>query len=171
NGWAVSTRSAVQTGGGLRRRLAAFGMPVVRVDGADVARVDVAAGRAVSRARNGGGPAVLLARCARLVGPFLGDPLVRVTSALGELTAEVRSLLVPARAKPGAPAAERLGALLAISRRAAIPAMQLARRGRDPLPRAGRRLPAEVATGLEARARAEVAQAEARALREAGVGA
>ncbi|MGZ4615428.1 MAG: thiamine pyrophosphate-dependent enzyme, partial [Actinomycetes bacterium] len=171
NGWAVSTRSAVQTGGGLRRRLAAFGMPVVRVDGADVARVDVAAGRAVSRARTGGGPSVLLARCARLEGHFLGDPLVRVTSAVGELAAEVRSLLAPARAKPGAPAAERLDALLAISRRAAIPAMQLARRGRDPLPRAGRRLPAEVATGLEARARAEVAQAEARALREAGVGA
>ena len=154
NRWAVSTRSDALTGGGLRRRLRAFGVPVVEVDGRDVERVDRAARRAVARGRAGAGPTLLLARCARLEGHFLGDPLVRLTSALGELVAQVRPLVGQLRTQPGAPVAHRVGALSAIGRRAATLALERPGRGRqDPLRRAARRLPPEVAAAVAAKAR------------------
>ena len=158
NRWAVTTRSAALTGGGLRRRLGAFGMPVVRVDGTDVEKVDRAARRAVARARTGGGPSVLLARCARLEGHFLGDPLVRLTTALRELTDQLRPLLGPVRAEPGAPLTDRIGALLVISRRAATAAVDRSR-SRDPMRKAAGRLPGRTGPELEQQARDEVAQA------------
>ena len=169
NRWAVSTRSAALTGGGLRRRLRAFGMPVAVVDGREVERVDRAAGRAVARARSGGGPSVLLVGCPRLEGHFLGDPLVRLSRAVGELVTQVRSLLAPLRAQPGAPLAARVGALASISRRAATVAVE--RPGgsrRDPLPRAARRLPPEVAAALAGQARREVDRAVDTALAQVG---
>ena len=169
NRWAVSTRSDALTGGGLRRRLRAFGVPVVEVDGRDVERVDRAARRAVARGRAGAGPTLLLARCARLEGHFLGDPLVRLTSALGELVAQVRPLVGQLRTQPGAPVAHRVGALSAIGRRAATLALERPGRGRqDPLRRAARRLPPEVAATLAAKAREEVERAVQAALVEAG---
>ena len=172
NRWAVSTRSDALTGGGLRRRLRAFGVPVVDVDGRDVERVDRAARRAVARGRAGAGPTLLLARCARLEGHFLGDPLVRLTSALGELVAQVRPLVGQLRTQPGAPVAHRVGALSAIGRRAATLALERPGRGRqDPLRRAARRLPPEVAATMAARAREEVQRAVQAALVEAGASA
>jgi pyruvate dehydrogenase E1 component alpha subunit len=165
NRWAVSTRSAALTGGGLPRRLAAFGMPVQRVDGSDVLAVDRVAGRAVQRARRGAGPTVLLARCSRLEGHFLGDPLVRVTTRLTELVAQVRPLVAQLRVQPGAPAPQRVGALLAIGRRLATLVVERPRH--DPLQQAAARLPADVAAGLLARARTEVDTA-VRVTREAG---
>jgi TPP-dependent pyruvate/acetoin dehydrogenase alpha subunit len=170
NRWAVTTRSAALTGGGLRRRLSGFGMPVMRVDGTDVAKVDGVARRAVARARSGGGPTVLLARCARLEGHFLGDPLVRLTTALRDLTDEVRPLLGQVRAQPGAPLLDRIAALLAISRRAATAAVDRSR-GRDPLPKAARWLPVDVVASLEQRARDEIDQAVQAAVRAVGVDA
>ena len=158
NRWAVSTRSSALTGGGLRRRLGAFGMPVVAVDGRDVWRVDRAAGRAVARARSGGGPTVILARCGRLEGHFLGDPLVRLTSAVGELTVQVRPLLGELRAEPGAPATARVAALAGIGRRAVTVVVERPR-SHDPLRRAARHLPPAVATELASQARDEVERA------------
>lgn len=168
NRWAVTTRSAALTGGGLQRRLAAFGMPVARVDGRDVTRVDRAAGRAVALARAGHGPSVLLVSCPRLEGHFLGDPLVRLTSTLQALVPEVRPLVGQLRAQPGAPAAQRLRALLAISTRAARAGMERPGWGQDPLPRAASRLARDVADELARRARAEVDRALDDALAMAG---
>jgi TPP-dependent pyruvate/acetoin dehydrogenase alpha subunit len=161
NRWAVTTRSAVLTGGGLRRRLAAFGMSVVAVDGRDVEKVDRAASRSLGRARAGQGPSVLLVRCARLDGHFVGDPAAR----LGSLLAAVRPLLDQVRVTPGAPVDERLRALGTVSRRGLAAAGERKRRLRDPLPRAASRLPAAVATALAAQARAEVEEAVERAVR------
>jgi pyruvate dehydrogenase E1 component alpha subunit len=170
NQWAVTTRSAALTGGGLRRRLGGFGMPVVRVDGTDVAKVYGKAARAVARARSGGGPTVLLARCARLEGHFLGDPLVRLTSALRDLADQVRPLLGQVHAQPGAPLLDRIRALLAISRRAATAALDRSR-GRDPLPKAARRLRPGAAVSLEQQAWSEVDRAVRAATRAVGVDA
>lgn len=161
NRWAVTTRSAVLTGGGLRRRLAAFGMPVLTVDGTDVEKVDRAASRSLGRARAGHGPSVLLVRCARLDGHFAGDPSAR----LGSLLAAVRPLLAQVRATPGAPANERLRALATVSRRGLAAATERSRQQRDPLPRTASRLPAAVATALAAQAAREVDEAVERALR------
>lgn len=161
NRWAVTTRSAVLTGGGLRGRLAAFGMPVVRVDGTDVEKVDRAAGTALGRARAGKGPSVLLVRCSRLDGHFAGDPSAR----LGSLLAAVRPLSAQLRATPGAPANERLRALATVSRRGLAAATERRRQRRDPLSRAASRLPAAVATALTAQAGVEVDEAVERALR------
>ena len=161
NRWAVTTRSAALTGGGLRRRLSGFGMPVVELDGTDVEKVDRAAARSLGRARAGHGPSVLLVRCSRLEGHFVGDP----TARLGSLLAAVRPLLEQARVTPGAPAHERLGALMTVSRRGLAAAAEHGRRRRDPVLRAATRLPETVATALAAQAREEVDGAVARALR------
>src|SRR5439155_9746848 len=77
NGWAISTRTEKVSAGDFRRRAEGFGLPAFDVDGLDVAQVSAHAARAVSRARDGGGPTFLRARCSRLDGHFLGDPLVR----------------------------------------------------------------------------------------------
>lgn len=166
NRWAVTTRSAALTGGGLARRLGAFGLPVARVDGTDVERVDRAAGRLVARLRRGGPASVLLARCERGEGHFLGDPLVRMAGAAGELTAEVRPLL-RLLGGPGAPLSARVGALLSIGRRVAV-AGGPRPRWRDPMRRAARRLPDRVARAVERSAKAEVDSAVDAALRRTG---
>jgi pyruvate dehydrogenase E1 component alpha subunit len=171
NRWAVSTRSAALTGGGLHRRLRGFGIPVRTVDGRDVRQVDRAAGRAAARARGGGGPTILLARCARLEGHFLGDPLVRLTKAVGSLAAELRPLVAQTRAQPGAPAASRLRALLAIGRRAATAAVERPGSRQDPLRRARRRLPAADAARLAEQAQDEVDRAVWSALQQVGADA
>lgn len=161
NRWAVTTRSAALTGGGLRRRLAAFGMPVLDVDGTDVESVDRAAHASLGRARDGHGPSVLLARCARLDGHFAGDP----TARLGSLLAAARPLLEQVRVSPGAPVNQRLGALVTVSRRSFAAAVEHRRRRGDPLLRAASRLPTTVAAALAAQARNEVDAAVDRALR------
>lgn len=155
NRWAVTTRSAELTGGGLGRRLASFGLPVRRVDGSDVEAVHTAARQAVRRARSGGGASVVLARCQRAEGHFLGDPLVRLTAAVGELVGEVRPLVGRLGEQPGAPLPQRLGALLSVGQRVALAGVSRAR-WRDPLRRAARRLPEQVAVAAERAARDEV---------------
>jgi pyruvate dehydrogenase E1 component alpha subunit len=166
NRWAVTTRSSQLTGGGLRRRLGAFGMPVERVDGRDVESVSAAAARAVARGRAGRGPTVLLAGCPRPEGHFLGDPLVRLTSAVGELAAEVRSLTAELVARPGAPLAQRLSAVTGIAGKAAAVAVRAPATGSDPVLRAARRLPDDTARESAAAARREVEAALARVLDE-----
>lgn len=169
NRWAVTTRSARMTGGGLRRRLSAFGMPAWRVDGRDVDAVSRAAGAAVARARRRQGPTVLLARVQRLEGHFVGDPLVRITAAARDLIREVWPLVRAAVAPGGGPAVERTAALLSVGGRVAAVSRDSAAGRRDPLAAARRRLPAATAHRLEREARAEVAAAVSRALARAGV--
>jgi pyruvate dehydrogenase E1 component alpha subunit len=56
------------------RRAAGFGMPAVKVDGRDFFAVYEAMADAVTRARAGGGPSFIEARCARIHGHYCGDP-------------------------------------------------------------------------------------------------
>ena len=58
----------------LTRRVATYNIPVACVDGMDAMAVYRAAGTAVARARNGGGPSFIEARTYRLHGHFVGDP-------------------------------------------------------------------------------------------------
>ena len=158
NRWAVTTRSAALTGGGLRRRAVGLGVPVTRVDGRDAVAVWHAAGRAVARARRGGGPTFLLARVERLEGHFLDDPLVRIATDTHELGAEVLPLLRGLRGS-GAPVWARARALGSLTRTIGTAALDGVRPRRDPLPAMRRRLPAATADLVEGAARAEVGEA------------
>lgn len=64
--WSVSCDSYVD-------RAAGFGMPGVTVDGMDFFAVYEAAGEAIERARNGGGPTLLEVKLNRFFGHFEGD--------------------------------------------------------------------------------------------------
>jgi pyruvate dehydrogenase E1 component alpha subunit len=168
NRWAVTTRSNRLTGGGLVARARGLGLLVDRVDGGDVAAVWRAAGRAVGRARAGQGPTFVLARCRRPGGHMAGDPLARLTRALGELGREMQPLVAAVSARPGAPLHARLRALAGIGLRIGLVAVDTSARRDDPLRRAARRLPSAEAGGLDERARAEVAAAVAGALERSG---
>ncbi len=65
--YAVGAKDAAQ-------RAAGFGMPAVKVDGRDFFAVYEAMADAVTRARAGGGPSFIEARCARIHGHYCGDP-------------------------------------------------------------------------------------------------
>ena len=158
NRWAVTTRSAALTGGGLRRRARGLGVPVTQVDGRDAVAVWHAAGRAVARARHGAGPTFLLARVERLEGHFLDDPLVRLATDTHELGAEVLPLLRGLRGS-GAPVWARARALGSLTRTIGTAALDGVRPRRDPLPAMRRRLPAATADLVEEAARAEVGEA------------
>lgn len=58
----------------LYERAAAYAMPGERVDGNDPEAVRGAAAKAVELARRGGGPSLIEAMTARLVGHYIGDP-------------------------------------------------------------------------------------------------
>jgi TPP-dependent pyruvate/acetoin dehydrogenase alpha subunit len=58
----------------LAQRAAGFGLPAVKVDGRDFFAVYDAAASAVARARAGGGPSFIEARCSRIHGHYCGDP-------------------------------------------------------------------------------------------------
>src|SRR5215217_5751401 len=74
NGYAESTSStwSVATDD-IADRAAAFGMPGVIVDGFDFFAVHEAAGEAVARAREGGGPTMIEVKFTRYFGHFEGD--------------------------------------------------------------------------------------------------
>jgi TPP-dependent pyruvate/acetoin dehydrogenase alpha subunit len=59
----------------LTARVAPFGFPGVEVDGNDVFAVHEAAREAIARAREGGGPTLLVALTYRIEGHTIGDPL------------------------------------------------------------------------------------------------
>ena len=75
NGYAESTSSkwSVSLSGNASDRAAGFGMPGVEVDGHDFFAVYEAAGEAIERARNGGGPTLLECKLNRYYGHFEGD--------------------------------------------------------------------------------------------------
>lgn len=79
DGWAITTSSAEMTGGTLFERARGFGMPALEVDGTDVSAVLETASEAIGRARAGGGPTFLHARCVHFEGHFLGFQLLRLT--------------------------------------------------------------------------------------------
>jgi acetoin:2,6-dichlorophenolindophenol oxidoreductase subunit alpha len=59
NGWATTMRTERSVAGSIMGRAAAFGIPAESVDGMDAEAVLAATGRAVDRARGGGGPGFL----------------------------------------------------------------------------------------------------------------
>ncbi|WP_433282181.1 thiamine pyrophosphate-dependent dehydrogenase E1 component subunit alpha [Pseudonocardia xinjiangensis] len=117
----------------LHRRAAAYGIPGERIDGNDPAIVRDRLGAAVRRAREGGGPTLVEAMTARLVGHYIGDaeqyrrpgeldearrlePTVRLTAqarAAGAPDAEIERAEHVARAETEQAAAEALAAPLA----------------------------------------------------------
>jgi TPP-dependent pyruvate/acetoin dehydrogenase alpha subunit len=73
NGYAEATSSSYSVGGTQAKRAEGFGMPCHEVDGFDFFAVYEAAGIAIERARNGGGPSMLHVKLARYYGHFEGD--------------------------------------------------------------------------------------------------
>jgi len=77
NGYGEATGTSYAVGApSLADRAAGFGMPAVTVDGTDVVAVYDAAGEAVRRAREGGGPSTIVAEAERWYGHFEGDPML-----------------------------------------------------------------------------------------------
>ena len=74
NGYAESTSSTWSVAAdNIADRAAGFGMPGVIVDGFDFFAVHEAAGEAVARAREGGGPTLIEVKFTRYYGHFEGD--------------------------------------------------------------------------------------------------
>ena len=63
-------------------------MPGVRVDGFDVLAVHEAASEAIERARNGGGPTLLVTESYRFDGHYAGEPEVYRDAGRGRRAAE-----------------------------------------------------------------------------------
>jgi len=78
DGWAITTRSEGMSGTDPSARARGLGLPAVEVDGRDVAAVWHAARASIERARTGGGPGFLHARCVHLEGHFLGFQLKKI---------------------------------------------------------------------------------------------
>ena len=75
NGYAEATRRPVvlRQGTDIAKRADGFGMPGVIVDGHDFFAVYEAAGEAIRRAREGGGPTLIECKVNRYYGHFEGD--------------------------------------------------------------------------------------------------
>jgi acetoin:2,6-dichlorophenolindophenol oxidoreductase subunit alpha len=74
NGYAESTSSNYhQSGIDVAKRADGFGLPGITVDGFDFFAVHEAAGEAIARARDGGGPTLLECKVMRYFGHFEGD--------------------------------------------------------------------------------------------------
>jgi acetoin:2,6-dichlorophenolindophenol oxidoreductase subunit alpha len=138
DGWSITTRSEQMTGGSLSERARALGVPAVDVDGLDVSDVWDVARDAFDRARSGGGPTFLHARCVHLEGHFLGYQLLRIVR---QPLKEVREIAVPLTRSTlrlaGAPLRERMEGLRAVLG-AVVSTLRDPGRdpGHDPLPRA-----------------------------------
>jgi pyruvate dehydrogenase E1 component alpha subunit len=169
SGLAITTRRRDVTGGDLITRARAFGLPARRMSGGDVLGVWREAGRAVERARRGGGPSLLLARVHRPDGHLLGDPLLRTLEHPVEQAAEMGPPLLRAlRAQPGGTGPERLAGADRLRAAVVTAAYERMSARRDPVTRARRRL-AGRAGRPEAEERATIAAAVESALATAGV--
>jgi pyruvate dehydrogenase E1 component alpha subunit len=76
NGFSEFTPAAEVTAGRIADRARAFSVPAVEVDGNDVTEVWRAAGEAIGRARDGGGPSFIEARTYRIQGHFEAESFV-----------------------------------------------------------------------------------------------
>ncbi|RLB62015.1 MAG: thiamine pyrophosphate-dependent dehydrogenase E1 component subunit alpha [Deltaproteobacteria bacterium] len=139
NGWAITTNTASVTGGDLAARARGFGLVVQDVDGLDGSSVDAAAARAFRRARRGQGPSFIQARCSRLDGHFLGDPMVKTARQPMKQGAEVlRKIMAAALKSGGGSLTDRASSLLSMTR-LLVKVRDNRRGGRnDPLVRARR---------------------------------
>jgi pyruvate dehydrogenase E1 component alpha subunit len=111
-GMAITTVSSELTAGKLTDRAIAFDMPAIEIDGTDVEIVFEAANEAIEKARTGEGPAFILAKCKRLHGHFLGDPLLRIVSKpVRELGKIAPGLIKSATRIKGGPLKDRIKGL------------------------------------------------------------
>ncbi|PCD63942.1 thiamine pyrophosphate-dependent dehydrogenase E1 component subunit alpha, partial [Rhizobium phaseoli] len=74
NGFGEATANEHVSAGSFTRRAESYDIPSIEVDGTDVFKVYEAAGQAVERARNGGGPTMLHIHVPRYYGHYSGDP-------------------------------------------------------------------------------------------------
>ncbi|HQT94331.1 MAG TPA: thiamine pyrophosphate-dependent dehydrogenase E1 component subunit alpha [Thermoanaerobaculaceae bacterium] len=113
--WSITTQSDTVTAGNLEGRARGLGVPAVAVDGGEVTKVWEAASDALDRARVGGGPTFLHARCVHLEGHFLGFQMIRL---LREPLREAPKIAIPLAGsflrRGGAPARERVAGLMAV---------------------------------------------------------
>jgi len=95
NGYAEATSSKWSVGGNQLDRAKGFGMPCVLVDGHDFFAVHDAAGEAIERARNGGGPSLMHVKLNRFFGHFEGDAMTyRAEGEVSKLREEKDSLKI-----------------------------------------------------------------------------
>lgn len=95
NGYAEATSSSWSVGGSQLDRAKGFGMPAVQVDGHDFFAVHEAAGEAIERARNGGGPSLMHVILNRFFGHFEGDAMTyRADGEVARLREEKDSLKI-----------------------------------------------------------------------------
>ena len=93
NGYAESTASAWSVGGSQVRRAAAFGMEGREIDGHDFFAVYEAAGEAIGKARDGGGPSLMHVKLNRYYGHFEGDAMTYRANGEVEALREQRDSL------------------------------------------------------------------------------
>jgi TPP-dependent pyruvate/acetoin dehydrogenase alpha subunit len=94
DGWAITTKPGVSTGGSMGERVRGLGARYIEVDGLDVNLVWQAAERVIGHLRSGNGPAFIHAHCVHLEGHFLGLILLRILHApLQELPVIVLPLI------------------------------------------------------------------------------
>ena len=102
NGYSEHTGASYAVGSGdIAGRAEGFGMPAVKVDGADFFAVHEAAGEAIERARNGEGPSAVECSITRYFGHFEGDP--QLYRAKGEVEGfrETMNCLINFRQRTG----------------------------------------------------------------------
>jgi len=73
NGWAISVPTSSQTAAPLADKASAYGIPGVAVDGNDALACWRETGRAVERARQGGGPSLVVLHSYRMLGHSSSD--------------------------------------------------------------------------------------------------
>lgn len=165
NSWSITTRSSEVTGGRLIDRARAFGLTAAKADGTRVGEVQATAGRLIARMRAGKGPAFLHATCYRPGGHFTTDVLVRLIRDPRREVGEIAPPLLAALRAPGGSGADRVAALMTLTKRIGAHAVHHARGGRDPLARARRRIGAQAAARIDLRVASEVGEAERAARR------
>lgn len=74
NGFGEATANEFVSAGTFTGRAEGYGIPAAEVDGTDLFKVYTAAGEAIERARNGGGPTLLHVHVPRYYGHYSGDP-------------------------------------------------------------------------------------------------
>lgn len=167
--WSLLSVSSSMTGGTLGDRAKGFGIPELEVDGNNVKDVWRAAKESIERARRGGGPSFLHARCVHFEGHFLGDPLLRISRhPLRESRKMAGPLLRSAFSSGGTSRWKRIGRLIRIA--AWIRKATKDRRGEngDPIALVRRELAAEPSRlkKLEAEVHQEIERAVNAALKD-----
>jgi pyruvate dehydrogenase E1 component alpha subunit len=162
DGWAITTRSESVTGGSLLDRARGFGLSAGSADGLEAEDVRDAVRPMIDRARSGGGPSFLHARCVHIEGHFLGDPLGRLgRRPVAELKAQAGPMIRSMLSSDGGSAGERLRGLARVAGLIARRAKDFRFGMDDPVSRARKKLGNDPARleDLEARLEEENNQA------------